>query len=245
METVHGEHAAMTLRVIILFVFLFIVSRADLHGQVRLTGEEVLRRVEAQLATVQDYVVELEAHVDMERLRMPPMEATMYFKKPDKVHFEAPGFAMLPREGIVLNPTWLRENFDATLSGEDTVRGERAYKLLLLAKEANVRVRQANVWIDPKTWTVTKLETMPYQGRTVAVVFTHAMVEGGVWLPQEFVADLGLAAPQVDNSFRLNTPYTPQINEAQRPPRTGKVTVRYSNYRVNVGLRDELFERKE
>jgi outer membrane lipoprotein-sorting protein len=208
------------------------------------TGEEILRRVEQQLAPIQDYVVDLQAAVDMERLRIPTMKATMYFKKPDKVHFESESFAMLPREGIAVNPVWLRERFTATVVGIDTIEGVRAYKLQLAAKEAAVRLRQLFLWVHPERWTVEKLETIPYQGRSLTVVFHYAQQGERYWLPDTMKATFGFAAADT-----LATPfpnqYAPQMNEFQHPPRSGTVTVVYSNYRINVGLKDEMFRWNE
>ncbi len=68
------------------------------YGQ--LTGEEILKKVESQVAGVQDYTVSLGVTVDLERLNVPPMHVTMYYKKPDKVRFASDGFALLPKEGI-------------------------------------------------------------------------------------------------------------------------------------------------
>ena len=208
------------------------------------TGNDILRRVEEQLASVNDYTVDVQADVDMERLRIPKMKATMYFKKPDKVHFEAAGFAMLPREGVALNPAWFRQNFDATVVGRDTLNGLTVQKLQLAAKDRMVRLRQLFLWVNTERWTVEKFETIPYQGRSLTVTFHQARHEGGVFLPDTMNATFGFASEESD-SLSAVYQYAPQMNEMQRPPRSGSMTVVYSNYRINTGLSDEMFEKKE
>lgn len=208
------------------------------------SGEEILRRVEQQLAPIQDYVVDLQAEVNMERLRIPTMKATMYFKKPDKVHFESESFAMLPREGIAVNPAWLRERFTTTVIGFDTLDGVTTQKLQLAAKDISTRIRQMFLWVNTERWTIEKLETIPYQGRSLTVHFHYLRQAGGYWLPDTMRATFGFAAPDTSGISWMNQ-YAPQMNEIQRPPRSGTVTVVYSNYRVNVGLSDEIFQRKD
>jgi outer membrane lipoprotein-sorting protein len=207
------------------------------------SGDEVLRRVEQQLASIQDYAVDLRAEVNMERLRIPTMKATMYFKKPDKMHFESESFAMLPREGIAINPAWLRERFTATVMGIDTLDGARTQKLQLAAKDISTRIRQLFVWVNTERWTVEKLETIPYQGRSLTVMFQYAKQEGRYWLPDTMRATFGFAEPDTSTDpFMYQDPQ--QTNPMRRMPRSGSVTVVYSNYRINVGLSDEMFERK-
>lgn len=208
------------------------------------TGDEILRRVEQTLAPVNDYVVDVQAEVNMERLRIPRMKATMYFKKPDKIHFESANFAMLPREGIALNPTWLREHFDATVERIDTVEGRRVQKLQLAAKDPNTRLRQLFVWVDTERWTVARLETIPYEGRSLTAVFHQSLHQGHYWLPDSMKANFGFAGVDTSSGPFIYQ-YAPQMNEMQRPPRSGSVKVSYANYRINVGLSDEIFERKE
>jgi outer membrane lipoprotein-sorting protein len=208
------------------------------------SGDDLLRRVEQQLAPIQDYVVDLQVEVDMERLRIPTMKATMYFKKPDKVHFESGSFAMLPREGIAVDPTWLRERFTTTVIGTDTLNGVRTLKLQLAAKDASIRLRQLFLWVNPERWTIEKLETIPYQGRSLTVVFQYAKQDGKFWMPDTMRATFGFAVPDTTSNPFLQQ-YAPPMSEMPRPPRSGTVKVVYSNYRINVGLSDEIFERKK
>ncbi|MGH2569142.1 MAG: hypothetical protein ACRDGA_12460, partial [Bacteroidota bacterium] len=172
------------------------------------------------------------------------MKATMYYKKPDKVHFESPNFALLPREGIAVNPTWLRERFDASLEKMDTIDGRKVQKLQLAAKDASTRLRQLFVWVDLERWTITKMETIHFEGRSLTVAFHYALHEGRYWLPDSMSATFGLATADTV-SLPFYSQYAPQMTEMQRPPRSGSVKVVYSNYRINVGLSDEIFERRE
>ncbi len=207
------------------------------------SGEEILRKVEEQLAPVNDYTADLVAEVDMQRLRVPRMKATLYFKKPDKVHFEASGFAMLPREGFALNPTWLRQNFDATFAGSDTIDARILYKLQLAAKDKSTRIRQLFLWVDTERWTVAKFETIPYEGRNLTVTFRYAQ-QGSVFLPDTMHAVFGFVGTEPDSLSGIYQA-KPQLREMMGQVRGGTMTVVYSNYRINTGLSDTLFEKKE
>lgn len=207
---------------------------------------EMLKNVEHTMEGVTDYTVDLQAEVDMERMRIPKMLAKMYFKRPNKIHFESSSFAMLPREGIALDPKVLRENYDASFLATEQFETQKVYKIQLAAKGVRTRLRQLFIWIDPYNWTIVKMETIPYQGRVLTVTFTHEMQEGKYWLPQTMHASFeasgrDTAGSRSDSGFSP----TPQWDEMQRPPRSGSIHVTYSNYTINLGLSDELFERRE
>lgn len=206
---------------------------------------EMLKNVEKGFEGVQDFIATIEAEVDMERVRVPKMNATMYFKKPDKVHFSSSSFAMLPREGIALNPSLLRARYEPTLLGEDTVDGKRLFKMQLTGKEQNVRARQLMLWIDPNAWTIVRMESVPYQGRVLRLAFAYALQAGSYWLPQTLKASFELAGRDtLQRQLDLDMQAPPQLDEMRRPIRSGTITVKYLDYKINVGLADDVFEKR-
>jgi outer membrane lipoprotein-sorting protein len=210
------------------------------------SASAIMQNVEKGFAEVQDFVATVEAEVDMERVRVPKMTATLYFKKPDRVHIASPGFAMLPREGMVLNPSVLRQRYDASIRGKESIEGKELYKLELVGKDARVRPKQLLLWIDPANWTIAKMESAPYQGRSLRLDITYAQRGENIWLPQMLTASFD--APALDTTIAqldLDLQGAPRTEERRRPPRSGKIIVRYLEYKVNVGLSDEVFEKRE
>ncbi|MCX6134966.1 MAG: outer membrane lipoprotein-sorting protein [Ignavibacteriales bacterium] len=195
---------------------------------------------------LRDFVATIEADVDMERIRVPRMSATMYFKKPDKVHFSSSNFAMLPREGIALNAALLRDRYNPRVMGEEILDGRKVHKIELTAKEAAVRPGQLVLWIDPGTWTISRIETIPYQGRTLRLSFTYAEQSGGFLLPKTMKATFEVVARD-SSQKRLDVDMAapPQFDESPRPSRSGSISVRYLEYKLNVGLSDEIFEKRD
>jgi outer membrane lipoprotein-sorting protein len=210
-----------------------------------LTASAVMANVEKGFAAVQDFTATLDAEVDMERVRVPKMTATLYYKKPDKVHVASPNFAMLPREGIVLNPALLSQRYQPTLKGRESVEGKELLKIELAAREARVRPSQLTIWIDPSSWTIARMESAPYQGRSLRLVMTYALQQGTMWLPQMLIASFETAARDTAVKLDLNLQGVPDPDEPRRLPRSGKIFVRYLDYKINTGLSDDLFEKKE
>jgi len=208
--------------------------------------DTLLAKVVDGFDKVHDFVVTIDAEVKMEQVQVPNMHATMYFKKPDKIHFDSQGFLFVPRDGIALNPAVLSERYDASLIGTDTLDGKMLYKLQLAAKEKKTKLRQMYVWIEPVNWTIAKIETIPYEGRMLSMVFIYGFVQGKFWLPAKIIFTLGSTAEREKTSDDLSSQPENQFGHMQRTmPRNGSITILYSDYKVNAGIDDSVFKEKK
>ncbi len=227
---------------IVLFVILC-VATVQTNAQKLPAGGEVLARIAKGGERIQDYTVSLTVDVDMERIRIPRAQATMYFKKPDKVHFDSPNIALIPREGMAFNSTAILEQYTAETEGMDTVNGKKVLKLQLAAKESTARLRQLFAWVDQETWTVTRIRTIPYEGRLLTLDFVYSVQEGNFMLPTSLTARFDvLAESGARKSARPQAaPDTPLDQMQSRAPRSGSIAIQYSNYRINTGLSDDIF----
>jgi outer membrane lipoprotein-sorting protein len=210
-----------------------------------LNGDTILARVVKGFAEVQDFSVTIDAEVKMERVQVPKMHAMMYFKMPDKVHFTSEGFLFVPRDAVIINPVVLSQRYDASFIGTDTIDGLKLFKLQLAAKEKKTKLRQMYAWVDPVHWTIAKIETIPYEGRTLSTVFGYEFVREKFWLPSNMVVTFGSTTEGEKTENDSTSQPSDQFNHMQRSmPRNGIVTILYSNYKVNVGLDDAVFEEK-
>ncbi len=202
-------------------------------------GETTLRNVENNYAGINDYTVSLEIVINMERLKVPPSKATMYFKKPDKVHFDAAGFAMVPKQAVAFNFENLHERYDVEKTlGLDTVDGRNVYRLTLMPKNDKTRLRRVLLFVDPSRWTPDSIRIPSLDGRMTAAGIKHENVDGH-WLPAEITVTFGAAAGDttVPNVMEEMTP-----GRRTSAVRGGSATIRYSGYKLNTGLSDDLFK---
>jgi outer membrane lipoprotein-sorting protein len=207
-------------------------------------ADEILTKIGKRFDEVEDFSAVIDADINMERVQIPKMHAEVFFKKPDKVHFSSQSFLLVPREGIALNPSVFKEHYLATSVTRESAGGIRLMKLVLVAKDAKTRLRALSMWVNPMFWIITKIETAPYEGRTLSMSFTYEFQQEKYWLPSKMVASFASDSDkmQKDSAPSLEN----QMESAQRSmPRTGTVTIVYSDYKINIGLSDELFEKKE
>ncbi len=207
------------------------------------SGAQMLRNVEKVYEGLNDFSAGFEAEVNMERLRMPKVQGKIYFKKPDKLSIDSKNFAMIPREGFMLNPTVLLEKYDVTLVGPDSVHGLKHHKLQLAAKEGSTRLRQLFLWVHPQSWTIAKMETVPAEGRTMMVVYEYAMINS-LPLMKTIMVEFGSVNPEPPDTFMETNPdFTPRADRMKRALETGMFKVTLSDHIVNAGIPDQQFER--
>jgi outer membrane lipoprotein-sorting protein len=236
------------MRIMQLFIVIVLITGCTFaQGPVKTPpAGEILDRVVKGFSGVQDFSVSVEAEVKMERFQAPKMIAAIFFKRPDKIHVASEGFFFIPREGIDLNPAVLQERYDASFGKDDTINGQKVYKLQLAAKETKTRLRQLYVWVDPSNWTIAKIETIPYEGRTLSMSFNYEYLQEKFWLPSRLVASFGSTTEAEKQSGDSVSQINGQFEQRQHGlPRNGSVTIQYSNYKVNTGIDDSVFEDKK
>ncbi len=202
------------------------------------TAAEILHNMKSQFDLVKDYTATLKVAVDMEKMQIPEMFVTIYFKQPDKIHIEAKNFAMVPREIVGLNAAQLVDKFDATVVGSERRENVTVYKLRLVSKpEKGKPVRESYIWVDGARWVMIHYESKPSDVRKVAVDLEYETVDGKYTLPSRIEARMDTQQSPDSSAEKMYNP--------QRLPRKGTASIMYSDYKVNTGLSDEIFEKKK
>ncbi len=229
-------------------IFILLYSTTFLFGQKSKqlpTADEVLANAVQAFNGVHDLIVNIDVEVQMERMQIPNMNAIMYFKKPNKLHFVSQGFLFLPKEGIIWNPSILQERYTSASFVIDTIDGITHYKLLLVAKDESIHLQRLSVWISSNNWTVRKIESSPYEGRTLTLEFFYLLVQNNFWLPEKSIATFASTVKSQGGSDFIDMKKQ-ALDNAQLPSmRSGTLTIIYSGYKVNTGIDDSVFEQKK
>lgn len=219
--------------------FLIVLNAAATFAQP--SGEEILRNVSANFPGVQDYSVTLDVTSDIERLNVPPMNVRMYFKQPDKFHFESENFALLPREGLAFNPARLLSRFSIEEVTADSVGGVKEFRLLLRPRQERAKVTKVVLSIDPREWKPIQIASSLFDGRTMTATFDYVEQSGHLMpavLTVQFASAASDTTEQSSSGDETTTIQRPQM------PRRGTITIRYSNYEINTGLSDDIFNKQ-
>ena len=207
-----------------------------------ITAADILRHLQSKSSEIEDYTVRLRAEIDMEKVRVPPMDITVYYKRPDKIHVLSKGFAMLPRDGIFINPDrFSQEAFYMSLLGKETLKNIETYKIELVPRKEEIKIRKLTMWVDPDRWVLLRVHTISWRGLSVYVDFEYALFSDKYWLPVRAVANINLSG------FKGFSPYYKMFgrekeNASESGDKTGRITIEFSDYKINIGLSDLIFE---
>lgn len=206
------------------------------------SGADILKHVEAQVAGVKDYTVTLDVVADIEHLKVPPMHATLYYKQPDKVHVASKGFAMIPRESMGMQFSKLSERYVVDSVAADRKASPVIYRVVMRPRDERSVVRKVWMFVHGERWTPERIEIPQSGGNTMRATFTYEHVQS-VWLPTTLTVTFTVTASDTTGAVPAN-PFGsgPATRMPQRGPgRSGTITVKYSDYKVNTGLGDEVF----
>jgi hypothetical protein len=219
------------------FVLLFLLSSGLIQAQEDPT--RYLDALEKKYSGLKDYTVDVIVRFDVEALKAPDMQAKLYYKAPDKIKVESKNVFFFPKEGGYFNPSLFRKkDFDARLLERLTYDGRKAVRLRLTPTETNRHHQGFVLTLDTDRNLIREINTSPSEGRAV-----RALIEYGKFADFELPVhiELHLDIPSVEpNGMKEFGSFS------QRSKRiTGKVEIAYSNYKVNSGLRDEMFNEAE
>jgi hypothetical protein len=202
--------------------------------------EEAVRyldAIEKKYSGLKDYIADVNVHFDIETFKTPDMQAKLYFKAPDKMKVESKGVFFFPREGGYFNPAlFKKDDFEIRIL-EPVAEGKKDIKLKIVSKKKEKMGREFVLLIDRNDNLVREIQTSQFDGRE-----TKAKIEYGRYgsfeLPRYILLTLDL--PSVEPNEKRG--FGPFEQKSERV--TGTIEITYANYKVNTGLKDEIFKPK-
>jgi outer membrane lipoprotein-sorting protein len=218
----------------IIVFFIFVCSTAIAQ---QITAQKIMQNLKEHFDAVKDYTVTLDIKPNIERFNTKEMHLRLYYKQPDKVHIESKGFVMIPRQLFETNPAQLLSKFDPILIETKKEEGKIIYVLRLVSKpEKNHPALENYITVDGERWIILKLRSIPAEGRTIDITFEYTTVDNTYILPSLMNASF---------NFGNDEDSIAKMKGFKGMPTKGTIEIRYSDYVVNSGLSDEIFEKKE
>jgi len=130
---------------------------------------------------------------------------------------------------------------------EDTVNGRIASVIRVIPLEGDADVILTTLWVDTTRNLILKVESTRKPQGTFYIEMDYLKTNKSFLLPSSmkfsFTVERGLF-PGKSNK-KKNPMDTSTVEGGTGEPRTGYVYLTYSNYEVNIGLSDSIFEEKE
>jgi len=190
-----------------------------------LTAMEMVERALRATEQVEDYTATVAVSIEAPNINIPRRTVKVYYKRPDKVHVESDGIAVIPRDALLMGnlAMHIKDFASASFIAEGTLRGRpvRCIKLAPLDPEASSG--RVLLWIDSERYLLLKSEIWRAEKRQLSVRFHHELVSGH-WMPSQINTDVAKGALGRDRDG------------------PARFDMQFTNYRVNTGLSDSIFE---
>ncbi len=233
----------MTMRKLkFIFLFLMIIFSISEFSPQSKDPDEILEGVKAAFKKIVDYEVDIRVKIDVNFLKVPDSEAKLYFKQPNKIHVESKKFALLPRQGLDFSPLGLLSvKYTALYEQEDTIRNipTSVVKIIPLGNDGDIIL--STFWVDQTRNLIIRVESTKKPTGTFTIDFTYEKYDDNYEMPSQmefiFTVDRMMFPRGMDGQSDDEDNSNKKSNNTP-----GKVYITYTNYKVNQGLPDELFE---
>ena len=233
---------SMTYKILLYVILLSFVEFAQ-----KKNPEEILEKVRTEFEKIEDSQADIKIKVDVDFLKMPDREATIFYKKPDKFHIDSENFALLPKSGLNFSPLgFLNYKYTSFYEREDTINGIITSVIKVIPLESSADVILSTFWIDTKRNIIIKVESSRKPQGAFTMDLQYLKTEEGFFLPSSLVFSFTIDRSALPKRFNEDViSKSENTNKDNKDAEMGKVYLTYSNYKVNTGLEDEIFIENE
>ncbi len=194
-----------------------------------------LDALQKKYSGLKDYTVDVNVHFDIEGFKAPDMQAKLYCKPPDRMKIDSKRIFFLPKEGGTFNPSMFnKEDFEVKFLERLAYEGRNAVKLKLTPKKKGRGGQDFILTVDTDRNLIREMNVSSFEGREV-----KALIEYGHFSDFDLPTRIELHLDLPFNESREIRDFGQSAQPAKRV--TGRVEITYSNYKVNSGLSDQIF----
>ena len=225
------------MRLILLLLFI----SCQVRGQ---DADKLIRNVKAKLDQVNDYKASGKLKTDVSFLKVPVSNVEVYYKKPDRFKVKKDGgISLLPKGGVTinLNSLLMGDHVTAVNAGESEIDGIKMKVVKLLPLEENAELILTTMYIDEQRSLVYKAVTTTRDNGTYDIQMYYGRFQK-YGLPDKVIFSFNTKDYKLPKGVTFE--YEPEEATKTDPLKNkkGKVEINYSNYVINKGVPDAVFQ---
>lgn len=222
---------------------IFFWTPAGISGQ-QADPYAILDSVKLHLESVYDYSAEMEINVYVDFISIPTKHATVFYKKPDKIRFKSDEFFLLPRNGMGFSmQKMLNREYSALYAGQDTLDRRICHLVRIIPEAPESEVVLATLWIDTRHFDVHRSEVNTRNRGSYTVEFDYNRNTRP--LPVRVTVWFEVGKMKLPMKFLGNMEHSERQGNGEAVSDTGRVIIRFKDYRINRGMDDGFFSGEE
>ncbi len=207
-------------------------------------AEVTIENLNARMDRIRDYSADALIKSDIPLIKILPVRATIYFKQKNKFRIKSKGIAILPKQGFLDLSELLsgKENYTALFSGFDVIGNYRSEIITILPAGDTTDLILAKLWIDPTGYLVRKSQITTRTNGTITIDYTYNN-QNKFGLPDSMIFTVDVKKFKIPKGVATDINKISSEEEKKPTSKTGKIFIQLTNYQINKGLSDEVFQK--
>jgi outer membrane lipoprotein-sorting protein len=221
-----------------------IIAIFFLFGQiVAQTPEELVNKIKAKLEKVNDYTAKGKLKTNVVFIKAPIATVKVFYKKPDKMKIvNEDGISFIPKGSVNISLAKFLSgagNFEIVDAGREANTGLRILKLL--PSDENSEIVLSTLYIDEKNELVKKAKNTTRDNGTYELEMTYDKY-ASYGLPDKVIFSFNTKDYKLPKgvTFDYDNGAEKKSEDAMKNKK-GKVEITYSEYQINKGVEDSVF----
>ena len=203
----------------------------------------LLKEVRLKLEKVTDYSAQVHIHANIPMIKIDDVNAKVFFKQPNLFKVESKGIAILPKQGMGdLNAFLTNEKgYTCALNGPKMLGNVKTQVISVLPLTEGSDLILVKLWIDPLKDVIMKAQVTSKTNGTLDIDYFYAdQIKYG--LPSKLVFTIDVKKFKLPKSVAADLHQTKKKDTGSKDLQDGKITLTFSNYQVNKGLKTQFFK---
>lgn len=201
---------------------------------------QLIDKIREKYLSIKDYQADINININVEFINIPDKKAHVYFKQPDKIKYESENFILLPKKNMDFSlKDILNTQFTSVYVGKENTDSVESEVVKIIPLDPASEIVLATLWIDANNARVIKIEANTRKNGSYIMNMIYNKISD--ILPQQVKVTFELTKMEIPFSFLLDSKPMFFNHDEGKQQTLGTVIISYSNYKINSGIPDTIF----
>jgi outer membrane lipoprotein-sorting protein len=206
--------------------------------------KETLRQVKEKYDKVNDYTATGKLKTNVIFIKAPVATVKVFYKKPDKLKIKnEKGVSLIPKGtmNINLNNVFMLKEYESFDGGKEKINGKECRVIKIFPLDDKNDISRATLYIDETEMLTMKSVVTSKENGTFELVMSYGSQK--IWaLPDKVEFTFNTREYKLPKGVSIDYDNgTTGKEEKDKKEKKGRVEIKYSNYSINKGIQDEIF----